>query len=675
MADYEEYTEEDASVAEKEDPTEEVAESPFPPPIYDMPKERLDAFADWVSQWLHDLKGSHQEKLAQWAEEERAYRAKYQGDLTIPFIGASGVEAPLIGMGVDPVFARLDTGIFKGDRVLILKPLRKSFVQDMPKVEVWLHFMQKHRLHLRREMAPGLLELPKHGTCILKTCYEYEDRAIKGYNDRYEVVSKKVTTSGARIFRIPLGDFLFPPRYQHLQDCPIVFERLHYTPGVLRALEKSKKLANIEGALKNVGLANSTDLDLAQQDSAQHHESTLSRNEIDGLWEGSCDYDIDGDGLDEKVIFTFNEYGNEFLQLRLNWYFHQLKPYVVIPYVITSNSLYGMGLGEMLAPFQVMLTKWERMAENNAYLANTRMFVGKDGSVHEDVLRIYCARVIKVADPSNDLLQLPIADIYPSTLAERQNIIGLAEKRTGISDYLTGRESPIVGSRATATSTLALIQEGTRRVEQVLENIRNGLAEAVMMCFYLWIQYGIDDVTDIAFGDDEVANSVHRFFNTIDRDNIDGAIAIDLAAVDAANNKVQQQQAQLALIQIGMTYLQKVMEAAQLAIQSDPRLAEFIGEIADAARAMFKDLYDKHDIPNSDMYLPDLEAFIAKTLGGASGVATGSEGSSGLSVVPGGGAESPQNPGSNNSGRSRAISAVPMPGSNRRPQQGPVAVA
>lgn len=673
-APYEVYTAEDAELAERADP-ESKAQSPYPPAIYSMPEDRLKAFTDWIENWLQDLKAAHQEKLAQWAEEERAYRARYLGDLTIPFLGASGIEAPLIAMGVDPVYARLDTGIFKGDRVFLVKPLRKSFVEDSPKLEIWLQFIQQHKLHLRREVSPGLLELTKHGTMVLKTCYDYEDRPIKAYDENYKVVDKRVQSAGARIHRVALNDFLFPPRYQHLQDCPIVFERLRMTVGTLNALKRSSKYDNIDKVVTYSGKESEfTELDSAQQDSAQHRDNTLMRNEIAGLWEGYCDYDIDGDGMEERVVFTYNEYCRDFIQIRLNWYFHQLKPYAVIPYITTSNSLYGNGLGEMLHPFQVMLTKWERMAENNAYLANTRMFVGRNSSVNEDVLRVFCARIVKVDDPSADLLPLQIADIYPSTLAERQNIIGLAEKRTGISDYLTGRESPIVGSRATATSTLALIQEGTRRVEQVLENIRNGLSESMMMCFYLWIQYGIDDVTDIAFGDDEVANSVHRFFNTIDRDNIDGAIAIDLAAVDAANNKIQQQQAQLALIQIGMQYLEKLVQVAQMAIQSDPRLQEFLGEVVGAARRMFKDLYDKYDIPNSDMYLPDMEAFLAQ-LREPTGLPGGAEGQSGLSLVPaqGGGASQGQGGTAQNSGR--AVPAVPSPGRSRSPQSGPVAVA
>lgn len=269
----------------------------------------------------------------------------------------------------------------------------------------------------------------------------------------------------------------------------------------------------------------------------------------------------------------------------------------------------------MVLPLQEALTQWQRHALNNAYLANIRMFIAQKNSGIEQKPLLFTGRVLYVEDPSKDLIPFnAAADTYPSTLSERQNIIGLAEKRTGVSDYLTGRESPIVGSRATATSTLALIQEGTRRVEEVMENIRNGYAEALEMCMYIWIQYGVGDIADIVFGNDEVNTLIAEFFDSVDKDNVNGAIALELSATDAANNRTVQQQAQLAIIQTMMVYLEKTLQAGQLAVQSAstaPQLTALIGEIMGSARSMYIELLNKYEIRNPEAYLPDLENFLA----------------------------------------------------------------
>lgn len=599
---------------------DEAISNVLPPAMIEISDEDKDRLLVYVREWIQDLKVSHNEKLEQWAKEEIEYRAKFEGDMTFPFVGASGITVPLIAMGVDPVFARLDTGIFKGDRVFVLRALRKSLVDITPGLELWLHFTQRHKLRLRENTTPSLLEMCKHGTMVLSIDYDAELREVLDYDENWKVVKKTIPSQGVVIKGVSIKNFMFPPRYQHLQDCPIVAEKFLTNDGKLRAAAKQGKLVNVEEVLRFQGNKDTNVLDSAREDSAQHRETGVYRREYQ-LWRIWCDFDIDGDGIEEKLSLIWDESSETFLQIRLNWFFHQLKPYVLIPYITSSDTLYGLGLGEMLSTFQTILTRWERMAENNAYLANTIMYVTRTGVVKEDTLRVYGGRNIKVADPLTDIKPLRVGDTYNSTIQERQNIIGLAEKRTGISDYLTGRESPIVGSRATATSTVALIQEGTRRVEQVLENLRVGLADAIQMAIYLWIQFGVDPVTDVAFENDDVAEAVHTFFNTINRDNIDGAIAIDLSATDAANNKQVQQQTQLALIQVMMSYLQKVMEAGQMALgANNPVLTEMVTEVLDAARTMFRDLLNKYDIPNADMYLPDLEKFLGRDDTRANGV-------------------------------------------------------
>jgi len=285
--------------------------------------------------------------------------------------------------------------------------------------------------------------------------------------------------------------------------------------------------------------------------------------------------------------------------------------------------------------FQEAQTKWHQMATDNAYLANIRMFIAKRESGIEDVPKLYSGKTFFVDNPATDFIPFKAAEIYPSSLTERQNLFGLAEKRTGVSDYLTGRESPIVGSRATATSTVALIQEGTRRVEEVLENIRIGFAEIIENCIYIWIQYGLEGIEDLVFGDDKVATDLKEFFDMVDEDNVAGSLAVDLAATDAASNKSIQQQVQLAIIQTMMQYLNKLVEAGQLAIQAaqsgQTDLTGLINDVMKSARKMFTDLLTKYDIRNPEEYLPDLEKHLHAAAQGQ-GVAIGDAG--GLGGVP-----------------------------------------
>jgi hypothetical protein len=626
----------------------------YPDPIIQLDEAKMQTFKGWLDIWLETLISEQQAKLLQWAEEERSYRALSDGPRMDPYEGACGDVVPAIAMAVDPIHARLSTGIFKSDPVFRLKPLRKSYTKIIGGMERWIEYYQKYKLNLRNIAAPRLFEFAKHGTMVYKTIYDRDTYKIKSYDDQWNVVDKQVTRfSGPRVIGIPLQNFLFPARYQTVHECPIVAERLVVTMSDLLRMQEAKKITNVE-KLEGQEMLMGNDLEIEQQESSNHQEvveQTKLYLELHEIW---CDYDIDGDGIPESLVVTYHKPTQTILQLRYNWYFHQRKPYTVIPYTVAAASLWGVGIAEMTRPFQEQLTTWHRIATDNAYLANIRMFITKKENGIENRPKLYSGRVFRVDDPKTDFIPFAAADIYNSTLAERQNLFGLAEKRTGISDYLTGRESPVIGSRATATSTLALIQEGTRRVEEVLENIRQGFAEIMQNCIAIWIQYGLDGLDDLVFGDDELVGQLREFFASVRSENVDGALAIDLTATDAANNKTAQQQMQLAIIQVMMGYLEKLVPLSQMALQAkmqSPEMAEMLVEIMNSARNMFRDLLQKYDVRNPDDYLPDLEKYLTATVetgqqpaGGLEGLLAGTIRPPGLQVpavptpgVPGGG--------------------------------------
>ena len=620
------------SVTEDDLPAEESKPgSSYPAAILPMSKEDETKLSIWLDEHITSMLSAMDAKKEEWAVQEQNYRARSLGPQSQPYVGACGDVVPVTAMAVDPIHARLDTGIFKPSPVFVLKALKKKATKYVDSLEDWIEFYQKHILNLRQVVSPRLLEMTKHGTMVLKTVYDHETYGVKAYDKNWKVVTKNIDRfKGPRVFGVNLADFLFPPDYQHLQDCPIVAERQRWSEGELYIAQASGKLVSVEKVCNQKTVARDV-LEVERQEAANHVENQTQQNDlIDDIYECWFDYDIDGDDLPEHCVVTYHMPTRTYLQRRYNWYFHQRKPFTVIPYSIANDSLYGVGIGEMSEFFQSAQTKWHRMATDNTYLANIRMFVAKKESGIEEVPKIYTGRTFFVDNPATDFLPFQAAEIYPSTLQERQNLFGLAEKRTGVSDYLTGRESPIVGSRATATSTVALIQEGTKRVEEVLDNVRIGLAEVVENCLYIWIQYGLDGMDDLVFGGDDIATDLKEFFDSVNEENVHGALAIDLSATDAANNKSIQQQVQLAIIQTMMQYLDKLVQAGQLAIQAaatQPQLTQLVSDVMEAARKLFRDLLQKYDIRNPDEYLPDLQQYLNNAVAQGQGIPGGPGGS------------------------------------------------
>lgn len=619
-------------------------EKQFPDPIIEeLDQECLDRCRDWLSKRIQELVDSHDDKMREFALYEEAYKAwpTKPDNKRIPFIGASTDVVPVIAMAVDPVAARLDIGIMKQEPVFAVTPLRKSLVDYRSCLEDWIQFNQQNRWKFRQTASPRFIEFCKLGTMAFKTVYDRIEAPIKTWerdqiSGKFKQVKKKfVRFTGPMVFGVPMDRLYFPPGYSRVDDCPIVAERLELTYEQLRVAESSGKLTDVDKLGKATPRHSLSDIEQQQEDNANHTESVTYKNQYE-LFEVWFDYDIDKDGYPESLVAIFEPETRTFLQLTYNWYFHQRKPYTVIPYTIQDGTLYGLGLAEMILPFQNQITSWQRMAMNNAYLANIRMYIAKKNSGIEETPRFYAGRTFYVDDPSKDLKPFAAADIYPSTLTERQNLFGMVEKRTGVSDYLTGRESPIIGSRATATSTIALIQEGTKRVEQTLENVRHGFADIIEKAFCIWFQYGTEDLEDLVFGTDDTAEKIENFFASMNAENvINGAIGVSLKAADAGDNKQARQQMQLSIINLMMGYLEKQLTAAESALeaikQGVPEVAPLVADTLTAARKMFTDLLKNYDIRNPEQYLPDLNKYLGLPSDGGSQGNTGYGPEAGLS--------------------------------------------
>lgn len=601
----------------KHDETPMGKRAEIPPPILDMDPELKDQFMLWIDQWILDLENAQSDLQDDWFWYEKAYRALPGSEAQfLPFEGASEDIVPVGQMVVNPIHARLDVGIFKQDPVFTFTPLRVDIKDSLPGVQRFVQFYQRHKLKLRSVAAQRLLELVKLGTMVFKVVYDRDESDVLRYTDDFQGTEmvKESRFVGPRLFGVHLGDFLFPPFYENIQDCPIVVERQRTTYEKLKLLEAAGKLADVDKVKYQQTIGERTQVELAREDSSRHALRTFYENELD-VYEGWCDFIVEKGKPPAHLVFTYHKDTRTFLQLRLNWYHHQRKPYVLIPFKVTNDTMYGLGIMEIIKPLQDAITKWQRMASDNAYIANIRMFIVRRDSNIEEVPRLYAGRCFYVEEPTKDFIPFAAGDIYPSTLAERQNLFAIVEKVSGVNDYLSGRESPIIGTRATATSTLALMREALAGVEAVLENIRQGFNEIMEFMISLWIQYGTGDILDVVYGsDDPTAQQVKQFFSIINQDNLNGAFGLDLSVTDASNNKQALQQMQLQMIEIMMQYLEKVLQAGAGALQAIqqnvPQYAAMVGDVMDVARKMFKDFLEKFDVPDPEEYLPDLKRYL-----------------------------------------------------------------
>ena len=603
---------------------------PYPDPILPISTRQKERLVGFLTDNIQALLAKHADQERVYAAIETAYRALPIKDDGFPFKGRATETIPIIASSIDPVHARLNTGINKQDPVLRVKPITPKMIPYAEALTTWVNFRRKHVLDMPRHTGAAFLELCKFGTTVFKTVYDVSEVTVTGYEQPgWKVVRKTVKKHhGARVLPLGAADVFWPNGYTRSDELPMIVERQRFTPDelVMAADGDSPKLdqkavhAIVDKAARRTRTPVEQARDEASFDGPTIHEEVITVYEV---W---FDYDLQYDPADpeskrsspEKLVATIDLDTNELLQLRYNWYFHQQHPYTIVPYTLVNGSLRGLGIGEMALPTQDAITRWYRISSDNAYLANVRMWASPKGAIREQRLQTFAGRIINLTDPVKDLREIRLADVYPSTMQERQYLDQMTQRRTGANDYMSGNESPVVGSRATATSTLALIQEGSRRVEEVMENVRRGETDYALKCLALDLQYGPGEAFERVFGDTETGERLKTLFAEISVEDLYEGIALELAAADSGGSQAARQQTYLAISQQVVEYTNRMIELGQGAYQAaaanDPDQAGLFVDALNTHRRALLEVFKANDIPDAADFLPDIANDVAEAL-------------------------------------------------------------
>jgi len=113
---------------------------------------------------------------------------------------------------------------------------------------------------------------------------------------------------------------------------------------------------------------------------------------------------------------------------------------------------------------------------DNFKVATMHVLKGKKGAGLRSDTKIYPLKLFLLNNP-DDLQSMQLGTPFTLNPHFPRAIWELGERRAGVSDYALGRESAISSGRATATGTLALIQEGQRRFDLTISDTRRVLSQ------------------------------------------------------------------------------------------------------------------------------------------------------------------------------------------------------
>lgn len=613
----------------------------------------VDALMSYLTQELYRAQANRAPLERVWSKHHEAYRAKPENEVNnFPFARAANLVIPVVATDLDTIYARLMSMYFGSEGLWSVKPLRPDMVDYAPRLEEFLKWAQEHELHMYEPIADWLLETAKLGTGVLKTRYHREQKKVYEFREVQTPQGVQTLERQARVMihdhpkveHVSLWNFYVSAGHMDIQVAPWVGERIMLTwPQILNRV-RGGVYQGMEhlGKWWAINQGNNVEKNLDRLDN--YVPSLGDKFEVHEFW---LDYDIDADGEPEAIVCTVHIPTRTLMRLDFNPFFNQEKPYDVSRFLRNEKRFYGIGIAEMLAPFQDEISTMHNQRLDNATIANMSMFKAlKTGNIKQDE-PLFPGRILLV-DSMDEIQPLNMGQKYDSTIQNENVSRQYAQGRSGVNDWTGGGDSPSV-NYATATTAVQQLREGAKRIDQTLRENRRCLGYGVgTKVVELYQQYNQGGKPFLAMGekDGQFVAQVLQFPLEIIR----AGVLIDVTAASEANNKEVESRTNMMLMQQITQYYMQLLQSIQIAInpQAPPELRAVATEAAKGGSILMRRVLDAAGVQDIDSIVPDVREILnagqqqlnplINALSGGSPMGQGPSSAQGL--PPGGGGNS-----------------------------------
>lgn len=617
---------------------------------------RQDAFVQWLDYELQDAIRARAPLLTTWLKWLEQYRAPaIQATKSFPYEGAANFVLPVTATDVDQLYASFMQSLHAPENLWTLQPLNERWVQAAKPLQDYLTWLDRNLLKMWNVNKRVVLECTKLGTGIYKTGWLYERRPIWTYDQAGRRLKVDKIRGQPTVDHVRLADFILPPYSYAIQPdaqggAPWMGERLRISPPRLMALANSSEpfLPNIDkDALESIlkyeeanqpeydeaiqradlvktSQSRTSDFDTTDDTTGSAKTTTTLRQVRDiELWEIHARFGTQSADTQDDVVVWYHQPTRRIIRGVYAFYNHGQRPYDVIRY-FPAEGFYGVGVCEQMEVFQTMESDLFNFTYDNVLLANSRMIVARAGANISPGEPIYPYKIwITDNDVRSDFAQFPMGDIYPSLPMLQTMVNERGQRRSGIGDLQLGNMQTLP-SRTPATSVLSLLQEGKRRPDLTIKDMRyEGLSAVGLKVLQLSQQFigqvsgdvGGQRLLQLAIeslGMPEGQAAGEKLATPLEDAAL--GVGVSLTATSGSANKEVEKQGYLALLQLSGQVSQQVLQFLQIAMTAPALQPEALQAIR-ALREIEARVLEQYDIRNPEQILP-----LADTAGAQAGV-------------------------------------------------------
>jgi hypothetical protein len=515
----------------------------------------------------------------------------------------------------EPVIAQFLQSLHAPRNLWTATDLSGEFTDSVNAVTEYLTLLDRLYLKMRNVNRRAFPDLVILGTCGYHPTWIYQRRKVKTYNELGKVVTDVTIVDQPRTYHIPLSDLIWPANAWDTDPDAVVAparwvgHRFKLTENQLRALGKGQEpfLPNFNrDALDFVLKRESEEEQTVERQIREGDQYRPARNAKIELFRIEARFDVDDDGIDEDVIAIFHYKTATILQATHQYWHHSKRLYEIEQY-IQKFSMLGKGIAAMNEWAQAAASKLLNAQINNAVLANTRMFGVPQGYNMQPGEPVYPGKVWPLG-PDEQISEVKLTDAYQSIFQILGWLQQISEARTSVTELRQGNVSGLP-SRTPATTVLTLMQEGAKKFDMILANLRTGaianIGKRTLQMVAQRHQSGSTKWAELAYrtlGEEDGAKVVAVL--SLPQTVLEEGLGIEVTATSSQVNREVEKQNLIGLAQIMQQSYAGLIQVAQLLgdqnLMGQAALASYNGGIEFLTR-----LLESFEIQNPERYLPE----------------------------------------------------------------------
>ena len=550
-------------------------------------EELVANLASWLHQELHRSESARYQQERVWAENLRMYEGiSAFRQRNIPIENASNLEITLGAMAADAIWAQMLNLIFNISPIVTAQATATTgiYTEHAKAIQTFIERLVP-KLDMRRATENALLDDVKLGTGIIYTPWREK---------RKKTVVDQVVNRGPKQYAVPLEDFFVPGgSYDDIQSERWVAMRYWLTGHELSLRER-----DLKWDVENLQSSSHQDKTRQIRERLGRHDGQAFRKSAAGQEGGElyeifdiyCYFDIDGDGIDEDLLVTYERRSQKIVRLRWNPY--ERRPFETARYQLRQFMFYGLGVVEMLRPYQEGATNLYNHWVDNSLLANSRFWTGPFGAVQDNQMRIWPNRYLPESTPGA-IRAVAMADTWPSAPAALQTTVAFAEKRSGINELSSGGSGGPVGTRTPGITALSMLQKQNERFGPAFDAAKNMVSASVKQALFRYQERLLAQDFEV---EQDIINMMGEedgalIIEVLKDKNFDNAVAIELTSSSANTNRETARQNWVMLIQTLVSLYEKIIPLAQM-IES-PQMGPLTKEASKQLISKVNEMIDK----------------------------------------------------------------------------------